>query len=160
MDGYSRSLERIKSYTTRGLEEFSRHPVSYTTNSIRELVRDNWDLGAAVLVGTALADKDSQIFGQYREALGIISSAATVAGAVSRDFDLASDRYLKNTAVILASYLFSENEFIIPKIVAVPFVLGAIAMERLRRRRKQEILKSQKSSPLETELIHSDTAST
>ncbi len=59
----SDNLERFRSTTTSAAEEFSKNPLKYSENALRDIVKDYWDVGAAVLTGLAINDTNNNIFG-------------------------------------------------------------------------------------------------
>lgn len=47
----NKCLESLTKYTLKGVEEFSKNPIKYTTNSVKSLIVDYWDVGLAVYGG-------------------------------------------------------------------------------------------------------------
>ena len=74
-------LEQLKRNTIQRLEEFANHPAIYTATSVKDLVRDYWDVGAALLSAYALTDTDNKVFGDNRFPLALVSGLASMLGA-------------------------------------------------------------------------------
>ena len=81
MGNYLQRLDELRSNTIQGLEEFSKNLGKYTANSVKDLIRNYWDVGAALLSAYALTDTDSKVFGDNRFPLALISGIASMLGS-------------------------------------------------------------------------------
>lgn len=154
-DDTRQNLARLKTYTAQVSEEFSRDPVKYSA----DLVKNYWDLGAAVIAALALTDTNGQIFGDSRPIITTISGAATGFGAVSRDDAVDTSRLFRNIGAFLAVSGYQLGEGATDKIVAGIYALAAIGADQSVRSRNQEIINKKKNLPLETRIDRPDTPS-
>ena len=74
-------LDELRSNIIQGFEEFSKNLGKYTANSVKDLIRNYWDVGAALLSAYALTDTDSKVFGDNRFPLALVSGLASMLGA-------------------------------------------------------------------------------
>lgn len=97
----SAEAQKLKESTQTELKKFSEQPLQYTSKTSLNLVKDYWDVGAAILAGYALNDYGNKIFGEYRFLTVGAGILASMAGAYNND-----DRLFRNGYAGLASFAY------------------------------------------------------
>ena len=151
-DNLAKNLERLRDYTAQGLEKFTEHPIKYSADSIKDLVKDYWDLAAAVVAGLTLADVGGQIFGHNRPVILTISGAASAIGAVSKEDYSNPNRLFRNAMAIMAVATYFKDGTLSDKFMAGIYGASSLSMEGARKKRNN----LQETPPLETIVVHSE----
>jgi len=119
MGEYSQSLTSGASLGTANLQElvtqlkqryerFYNDPAHHRSRVAIDLVRDYWDLAAAVGAGIAFSHPDNQILGYNGQTIAGVAGIASLLGSISGDYRLILPRLLRNFAGASGG-LFAES---------------------------------------------------
>jgi len=155
-------LQNINQALNDGIREFSEHPVKYSLNSLKGLIREGYDAGIAVGAGLAWTQYGESIYGEHQITAmlyGPILTAAT--SLLGRNQSEGSNAFYRNMALGLTTFFvgndISAKEGVFSELFYKTFEVffGSIAVSsELFRREDKRKLSQNNNRTLENSLVN------
>lgn len=141
MDNY---FQKLRSYVSEGVKEFSENPVKYAEEAIKDFVKDYWDLGVACFGGYLLS--------RYDSGLGGLMYFSSLLSPFMFNLEERKNNEIRGARNFLGGFssIMLGFQHPVTLIIAVSTGIGAVSEERERRREKGRV--SENFSNLEKNL--------